>query len=49
MLTDYAFGDPAAIRWSLAIACGSLLLAAVVVIASGLRHVGAALAASERR
>lgn len=43
-LTDYAFHDPAQLRWSLAIACGSLLALAILVIASGLRHVGAALA-----
>jgi MFS family permease len=48
-LTDYAFGDPAALRWSLTIACGSLLVLAIAVIASGLKHVGAALAAAAQR
>jgi sugar phosphate permease len=47
-LTDYVFRDPAQLRWSIAIACGSLLVLAVMVIASGLRHVGAALAAGAR-
>jgi MFS family permease len=49
MLTDYAFHDPAHLRWSIAIACGSLVALAVVVVASGLKHVGAALAAGAAR
>jgi MFS family permease len=47
-LTDFVFGDPLQLRWSIAIACGSLLVAALVVIASGLKHVGAALAQEPR-
>lgn len=43
-LTDFVFGDPLYLRWSMAIACGSLLAAGIAIIASGLKHVGAALA-----
>jgi MFS family permease len=43
-LTDYVFHDPMKLRWSVAIACGSLLALAILVIASGLKHVGAAIA-----
>jgi MFS family permease len=48
-LTDYVFHDPAQLRWSLAIACGSLIAVAVVVVASGLKHVGASIAAGADR
>jgi MFS family permease len=48
-LTDWVFRDPAQLRWSLVIACGSLLVAGIAVIASGLRHVGHALAGAAAR
>ncbi len=46
VLTDFVFRDPLQLRWSIAVACGSLLVLAIAVIASGLRHVGAALASA---
>lgn len=47
-LTDFVFRDPLQLGWSIAIACGGLLATGVVVIASGLKHVGIALAESAR-
>jgi MFS family permease len=43
-LTDYAFGDPARLRHSISIAAGTLLAAAIAVLARGLPHVAASLA-----
>jgi hypothetical protein len=47
-LTDFIFHDTSALRWSLPIATGSLLLIAIAVIASGLKSFAAALATAER-
>ena len=47
-LTDYAFADPAKLRYSIAIAAGSLLAGAIAIIASGLPHVAASLARARR-
>lgn len=47
-LTDYLFHDTIALRWSLPLATGSLLLIAIAVIASGLKSFALALATAER-
>jgi MFS family permease len=47
-LTDYFFRDPGQLRYSLAIAAGSLLAVAIAIVASGLASFGRALATAEK-
>ncbi len=47
-LTDYVFQDPAQLRFSIAIAAGSLLVIAIMVIGSGLPAIAATLRAAEQ-